>query len=37
MLIDVQSALVTLVSGALLAGSVNVAMFIFFRFTSGAG
>ena len=31
------SALITLVSGALLAGSVNVGMFIAFRFTCGAG
>ncbi|KAK5136980.1 hypothetical protein LTR08_001487 [Meristemomyces frigidus] len=31
------SAIITALSGALLAGSVNVAMFIFFRFTSGAG
>lgn len=27
------SALITLLSGALLAGSINVAMFIVFRFT----
>jgi len=32
-----QSAILTLVSGALLAGSVNIAMFIVFRFFSGAG
>ena len=31
------SALITLVAGACLAGSVNVAMFIVFRFLSGAG
>jgi sugar porter (SP) family MFS transporter len=31
------SALITLVAGACLAGSVNVEMFIFFRFVSGAG
>ncbi|TKA74687.1 hypothetical protein B0A49_04268 [Cryomyces minteri] len=31
------SAVITLLSGALLAGSVNIAMFIVFRFTSGAG
>ncbi|KAK4539179.1 hypothetical protein LTR36_001179 [Oleoguttula mirabilis] len=31
------SALITVLSGALLAGSVNVAMFIVFRFFSGAG
>ncbi|KAK5017023.1 hypothetical protein LTR60_002122, partial [Cryomyces antarcticus] len=31
------SAVITLVSGALLAGSVNITMFIVFRFTSGAG
>jgi MFS family permease len=31
------SALITLLSGALLAGSVHVAMFIVFRFFSGAG
>ncbi len=31
------SALITLISGALLAGSVNVAMLIVFRFFSGAG
>ena len=37
MLTGRQSALITLLSGALLAGSVNNAMFIVFRFTSGAG
>jgi sugar porter (SP) family MFS transporter len=31
------SAFITLVAGACLAGSVNVVMFIFFRFVSGAG
>lgn len=31
------SALITLISGAFLAGSVHVAMFIAFRFFSGAG
>lgn len=31
------SAIITLISGALLAGSVNAAMFIVFRFFSGAG
>lgn len=31
------SAIITLISGALLAGSVDVAMFVVFRFVSGAG
>lgn len=32
-----QSAILSIISGALLAGSVNVGMFIAFRFVAGAG
>ncbi|KAK7883526.1 hypothetical protein LTR67_011102 [Exophiala xenobiotica] len=31
------AAVILIISGALLAGSVDIGMFIFFRFTSGAG